>query len=731
MALERGAVRLGAPADDASVRVVLGFTWRNRAELERFVRAVHDPRSPLYQQFLSAREFTRRFAPRASQLAAAARFLRRHGLRVVEITPSRLQVAAVGPAARVAQALQTGLLQVRDSRGVHTVTAEAPRLPEELGAQVVAVGAAATLAPPGAGPERPAVAEAPFAPDEIARLYGFDALYGAGVRGEEGRHATIAIATAFDFDPRDLTAFWRANGIARDLSSVELITVSSGAAPAGPASAGERMETTLDVEWASAMAPGSRVLVYAASDASSTTLLRAYDRIVSDNRAAVLTTSWGRCETDHPVSYLNQVDAIFLRAAAQGITVIAASGDAGAFSCGDGAPGVSFPASHPYVLAVGGTALRPRAGGFEEIAWSGSGGGISQQFAAPVWQMHSSPQRVLADVAFNADLGSGYLMLNAGTWLAAGGTSVGAPIWAALVALANQARAAAGRGALGLAAPQLCELALDPGLAPAPFVDVRSGENGAYAAAPGWDVPTGWGSPRAAAVVEALAHWTPPADGRGGVASLVPLAAIDGASGAVRLRFQRRCASTEIDLHARDLTPGPYTLWVDGTAVASFATDAHGDAILTIPRVDLRGCRVQLTDDGGEVRFALPGDEPEEDTGDERRAALISTGMAPGTRGTLSYRRSGGREQLGIVAQQLPIGRYDVRIGTETIGTLTVTTAGTTASASFDTLGIAGATLPLSPLCKPVLLVRNGSAYLRSVADALAPGQCSGSQRRA
>ena len=89
------------------------------------------------------------------------------------------------------------------------------------------------------------------------------------------------------------------------------------------------METTLDVEWASAMAPGSRVLVYAGTDASSTTLLRAYDRIVSENRAAVLTTSWGRCETDYPRAYLNLVDAVFLRAAAQGITVIAASGDAG------------------------------------------------------------------------------------------------------------------------------------------------------------------------------------------------------------------------------------------------------------------------------------------------------------------------------------------------------------------------------------------------------------------
>lgn len=730
MALERGAVRLGPPADEAPVRVVLGFAWRDRAALEELVRAVHDPRSPRYQQFLGAREFARRFAPRAAQVAAAARFLRRHGLRIIEIAPSRLQVTAEGPAVRVAQTLRTGLLQIRDSRGVHTVTAAPPQVPEELGAQVVAVGAAAALAPPDPGPDRPGIAAAPFGPAAIAQLYGFDALYADGVRGEDARRATIAIATAYEFDPADLTAFWRAHGIARDLSSVELIPVAGAQAPVA-ASAGDRMETTLDVEWASAMAPGSRVLVYAGTDAISTTLLRAYDRIVADNRAAVLTTSWGRCETDYPRSYLSQVDAIFLRAAAQGITVIAASGDDGAFACGGGAPGVSFPASHPYVLAVGGTALRPRGDGFDETAWPGSGGGASTRFAAPQWQMHPSPQRLLADVAFNADLGSGYLMLSDGGWLAAGGTSVGAPIWAALVALANQARARAGRGTLGLAAPQLCELALTDALSPAPFVDVVSGDNGAFAAGPGWDFPTGWGSPRARALVDALAHWAPAADGRGGVATIIPLAATAaGVSGAVRMRFQRRCASTAIDLHARDLAPGRYTVWVDDTPVASFDTDGRGNAILGVPQVDLRGCRVQLTDDAGEVRFTLPGDAPPDVDDEELSATLSNTGVSPGARGAVYYRGGGGREQLTVETRQLPAGVYDVRLGSETIGTLKVATAGTSVTARFDTLGITGATLPVSPICKPLLLVRGGSAYLRSTADALTPGECAGGQRR-
>lgn len=730
MPLERGAVQLGATADDANVRLVLGFTWRDRAALEPLVAGLNDPHSPLYQQFLTSREFARRFAPRAAQVAAAARFLRRQGLRVVEIAPSRLQVTAEGPAVRVARALGTGLVEMRDSRGVHTVTAEAPQLPEELGAQVVAVGSAATLEPPGAGPARAAIADAPFAPAEIARLYGFDTLYANGVRGEDERRSTIAIATAFDFNPDDLAAFWSAHDIVRERSSVELIPV-VGTQPPPPVSAPDRMETTLDVEWASAMAPGSRVLVYAGSDAVSTTLLRTYDRIVTDNRAAVLTTSWGRCETDYPRSYLNQVDAVLLRAAAQGITVIAASGDGGAFACGGDTPGVSFPASHPYVLAVGGTTLTPRGNGFDETAWPGSGGGTSVRFAAPSWQMHPSAQRVMADVALNADLGSGYLILNDGGWLAAGGTSVGAPIWASLVALTNQARAAAGRSPLGLAAPQLCEVAAAPSLAPAPFVDVVAGDNGAFAAAPGWDFPTGWGSPRADALVDALAHWTPSSDGRGGVATIIPLAATEaGVEGAVRMRFQRRCMTTDIDMHARGLQPGHYTLFVDTTPVASFDTDSRGGAILSVPQVDLRGCRVQLTDDAGEVRFTLPGDTPP-DGGDERLSAtLTNTGMVFGARGTVLYHGGGGREQLTVQTQMLPVGSYDVRLGAETIGRLKVTTAGTQVTARFDTLGLSGAPLAVSPLCKPLLVVRDGSAYLRGTADALTPGECSGGQRQ-
>lgn len=730
MRLEHGAMQLGPTADDTPVRVELGFAWRDRAELERFVHAVRDPHSPLYQRHLTPKEFARRFAPPARQLAAAARYLRRAGLRVRWFSRSRLQLVAEGPAARVARALDTQLIQVRDGRGVHTVTASTPALPAELGAQVVAVGAATALQPPRGRAVRQALAEAPFEPAEIARLYGFDALHDAGVRGNGSRASTIAIATAFDFDPADLTAFWRAHGIDRDLSSVESIAVEGTQQPPPVVGPGDSMESTLDVEWASAMAPGSRVLVYSGRDALSTTFLRIYDRIVSENRAAVLSTSWGRCENDYPNSYLSQLDAIFIRAAAQGITVVAAAGDRGAFECGGATPSVAMPAAHPYVLAVGGTGLHPDADGFEERVWPGSGGGTSSRWPAPEWQMHPSPKRVMSDVAFNADPASGYLVMHGGSWYAAGGTSVGAPIWAALVALGNQARSAAGRAPLGLAAPQLCELALAPRLSPAPFVDVTSGDNGAFSATPGWDFPTGWGAPNAAALVEALAHHTPDSSGVGGISEVLRLNAVgDAQGGAVRLRFQRRCMTTDVDIHARGLAPGRYTLWLDASAAASFEIGTGGEAILSVAQVDLRGRRVQITDGSGAVRFSSEAPTVQE-AGKPVSAALKNTGMAGGASGSLLYRASGGREQLTVRTAGLPAGAYDVRLGSETIGTLKVVSSGRETALQFDTLGLSGEMLHGSPLCRSVLLVRNGSAYLRSATDALAPGECVGGQRR-
>jgi kumamolisin len=720
--LSQDAVTLGRTDAAAPVAVLVGLEWRNGAALERFVHDVADPQSPQYQRFLSAREFDRRFAPRTAQIAALNRYLRRAGLRLVHISRSRRFVRAIGSAAQVETAFGTELLDVLDAGRRRTITRTAPALPDALAAAVVSVGSDVELRVPR-GVLRPAV-DLPLDPHAVASLYGFDELYAAGLSGATTRESTIAIASAFAHDPADLQAFWNQAGIARTAADVELIAVAGGTAP--QPSASDRLETTLDVEWATAMAPGARVLVYAGNDASASTFLAVYDRIVSDNRAAVLSTSWGRCELDYPDVYLSQMHAVLSRAAVQGITVIAATGDQGARACsGQSGPSVSFPASHPYVLAIGGTSLRSDGGAVQETAWSGSGGGLSARYAAPDWQMLNSPQRALADVALNADPNSGYLVYNGGNWGVFGGTSLGAPIWAALVALANQARTSANRPPLGLAAPLLCEAALartgDP-----PFVDIDSGSNGAFTAGPGFDLPTGWGTPRTAALVRMLRDWTPAPDANGGTPDAIALAPGPAAgSTSARLRFKRRCLTTSIDLQLRKLAPGSYRVEIDGVLAATFSPDQRGGAILMVPGVDVRGHVLTISDATGAELFhsidtgAAPGIEV--------RADLINTGMLRGATGSVVYRATGGRDQLTVQAAALNDGQYEVRLATEVIGTLTVRAG--TGTAQFDSAGLVGQPLGTSPTCKPIILARNGSAYLRSATDALAPGSCGRSTR--
>lgn len=203
-------------------------------------------------------------------------------------------------------------------------------------------------------------------------------------------------------------------------------------------------------------------------------------------------------------------------AAAQGITVCAASGDSGSGDgLQDGADHVDFPASSPYVLGCGGTQLDalPGQGIRSEVTWNddasgggAGGGGVSTLFDLPAWQQglavtradgSSAPlaKRGVPDVAGDASPQTGYEVSVAGTPTVMGGTSAVAPLWAALIARIN---AAAGASA-GWVNPVLYK---NPGA----LRDITKGSNGTYAAATGWDACTGLGSPDGARLAAILAR---------------------------------------------------------------------------------------------------------------------------------------------------------------------------------------------------------------------------------
>jgi subtilase family serine protease len=205
------------------------------------------------------------------------------------------------------------------------------------------------------------------------------------------------------------------------------------------------------------------------------------------------------------------------------VTFTTASGDDGA--------GSSWPAVSPNVVSVGGTALYTGAGGAyaSEAAWDGSGGDSAWYEPAPTWQaaVTGDAWRDAPDVAYNADPATGFSVYDSyayqgrSGWLTIGGTSAGAPQWAALVAIADQGRALAGKAPLDGAAQTLPALYRLP---QADFHDITWGDNGWYFASPGYDLVTGRGSPVANAVVSGLVGVSGAAASKAAVAAAKPAA---------------------------------------------------------------------------------------------------------------------------------------------------------------------------------------------------------------
>ena len=336
-----------------------------------------------------------------------------------------------------------------------------------------------------------------FAPWKIRRAYGLNLVPNLGA-GQ-----TIAIVDAFDhpnieadlavFNARfHLPACTRASGCFRKIYA-------SGAKPR--TDPGWSLEISLDVEWAHAVAPQAHILLVEAASNSVTALLHAVDVAVQSG-ASVVSMSWGGPE----FSAERALDGHF---AINGVTFIAASGDGGH------QPG--YPVTSPYVIGVGGTLLSTDASGsyISEKAWSHSGGGLSAYELEPSYQSSlpipndSAGKRGSPDVACAA---GAFLMYDSvpyrgfAGWFLAGGTSAGAPQWAAIMAIANSLRRAHGRAPLSYALFALYGAAKSNYAAD--YHDVSSGTNGACGglciSTPKYDYLTGLGSPRANSLVPFL-----------------------------------------------------------------------------------------------------------------------------------------------------------------------------------------------------------------------------------
>lgn len=329
----------------------------------------------------------------------------------------------------------------------------------------------------------------PFAPSDIWKAYDYQPLYARGIKGNGTR---IAIVDAYG-DPTlgsDIATFDSLTGLP---SASINVYYPDGIPRRG--NSGWAIETALDTEWAHAVAPYATIDVIVGLDNSINRLYNAVQYVsTSLPQENTLSMSWGDYESNFSVQNTTNFHNLFTTMTNHGTSIFASSGDSGAANC----CAAQYPASDPLIVGVGGTklTLSSNASIVSETAWSGSGSGDSINFPKPAWQkgLGDAFVRVSADVAYDADPNSGVLVVAAGTQYTVGGTSAGSPQWAALVALANEANSKK-YGAIDAKLYSLTS-----------YHDITLGSDGYFFAEPGWDYPTGLGTPDAYAVVSQLSQ---------------------------------------------------------------------------------------------------------------------------------------------------------------------------------------------------------------------------------
>lgn len=570
--LAHGARAVGALAADVRLHLTVVLKGRDPAGLAAFARAVSTPGTSVYRDYLTPSQFAGRFGAGHAQLEAVEANLRAQGLTPGPVSANRLSIPLTGTAAQVGHAFAVSFRRMVLPGGRNaTVASAAPALDASIAGDVQSVLGLSSLNAFRPHITRPSILspsprarlksaarhvatggpaacsaassaasnQGAYTADQIASAYRFSDLYQAG---DQGQGQTIAIYELEPNDPGDIAAYQSCYGTH---ASVSYIPVDGGAG-SGAGSG----EAALDIENSIGLAPKANYLVYQGPNSNSSAPgsgpYDIFNTIISQDRAKVVSVSWGECEANN-TDGLQAENTLFQEAAAQGQSIVSASGDEGSEDCwtppgsGIGLPDTSLavddPASQPFVTGAGGTTLNTLGPPPGETAWNNGtvaaldgsggadGGGVSNVWSMPSYQsgaassLHvaQSGSREVPDVSVDADPNTGYIIYWNGSggdltstagWQAIGGTSASAPVWAALLADVNASSACHG-SPVGFANPALYRAA---GTAyGSDFNDITSGNNdllgvhgGSYTAGPFYDMASGLGTPRAGGLAATL-----------------------------------------------------------------------------------------------------------------------------------------------------------------------------------------------------------------------------------
>ncbi len=513
------ASHLGAVSQSSAVslRVYLAPNGGIDA-LKSEVAAVSTPSSPSYRHFLSSAEYQARFEPSSSAVNAVTSWLHSSGLNVSGVEAHHRYVTVTGTVAAAQKAFGVSLQRYSHDGQSVTAPAEAATVPSAVAGSVLTVsGLDTTVHTMTHASERPPAAfvnaqpcstyygqvQASHQADGSTPLPTFNGKVlpyaPCGYTGSQFRSAyegntnlngsgvTVAIVDAYAASTiaADAATYAGKHGDAAYAAgqfSQSVPKQFSQQHVCGPQ--GWFGEETLDVEAVHAMAPHANIKYYGAASCFDSDLLDTLAKIVDDGGVSVVSNSWGDLDSNESPDVIAAYESVFLQGASTGISFVFSSGDNGDELANSGVKQTDYPASDPYVTAVGGTSTAIDSNG--KLAWQtawgtkkyslsadgtswapvgflyGAGGGYSALFGRPGYQNGVVPAnapagRAVPDVALDADPTTGMLVGETQVFprggkvaygeYRIGGTSLAAPLFAGMTALTLQ-HAGGGIGAL-------------------------------------------------------------------------------------------------------------------------------------------------------------------------------------------------------------------------------------------------------------------------------------------
>ena len=540
-----GAAAVSPLTSAAILRVDVVLQPRDPAALTSYAQAVSTPGSGQYRHYLSEAQFVARFGPTRGTVVSVRRALIGAGLHPGAVSSNDLSIPIRATAARLSTAFSTGFRRYRVGGRIAYANTDAPQLPRSVASSIQSVvglddlnlaepagsqsssGGVLADARPSSGTGGPkacrtaaidATEQGSYTADQVGTAYGFPDFYG---QGDLGSGQAVALYELQGFGSADIATYRSCFKTSTPVTTVNV--------DGGPSAGSGVGEADVDIEQVMSLAPDVHILVYQGPN-SGAGGYDTYSSIIAQDAAKVVSTSWGLCETLPGVPRPGPRTPCSRRRRSRGRPSWPrrATRDprtASGKKYTNDTLAVDDPASQPFVTGVGGTSWTAAGAPPTERAWNdgptccwgAGGGGISKLWAMPSYQADSGAVGVInadsSGTICNAATGAycrevpdvsalagsyPYLDYVSGSWGSWGGTSLAAPLWASLIALANASASCSGKD-IGFANPILYQVAAAD---PTAFNDVTVGDNdltgrlnGMYPATVGYDMATGLGTP--------------------------------------------------------------------------------------------------------------------------------------------------------------------------------------------------------------------------------------------